>query len=316
MTLKVGIVAYGAIVPTLARLCARNDTVMTCWQPPGQPEHRLPKGVKRQELEQVAEAPMLLFCAQASHARETARHLGEFVTASHVIVHVSRELEPQTHVALSTILREETVTHRIGFLSGPFRAEDVKHDRSASATLFSRFDEVHALLQEALVSPAFRLYRSRDLDGAQLAAAYTRVVAFVYGVALGMKQGVGVGATLFARGLAEVGRVVASSGGEERTVFGMSGAGNLFADVQQPYSVAVRLGIRSVEIGRFDGPLLASEFGKEAEYFVSTVRTMRETCAARRVSSHICDAALAMVNGELSTVEAAGRLMGLPALDE
>lgn len=314
--MKVGVVGYSERVSELAQLCKKTKTELHFWEPEDEPRASLPKGVKRVGLEQLSECALIFFCTPASRARMVARVLGEYITGHHVIVHLSRELEPDSNNLLSQVLRQETATHRIGFLTGPFRADDIKAGRSASATLFSRFPEVHGLLQETLVSPTFRVYRSTDLVGAQLAAAYSRVIAFVYGVGLGMKQGTGVGSTLFARGLAEIGRVVAASEGEERTVFGMSGAGNLFADVQEPFSMEVRLGQECVALGSYDVETLSKTFGDTPERFAELVRTVNETCTARRVSSNICEAALAMVENRLDTISAATHLMTLPVLDE
>lgn len=320
--MRVGLVGYDQSVEALVLLCKQTKTRLTFWAPagtPGMPD-KLPAGVKRaRDLEELTSSCQLIFfCCAPGIARKVARALGEKVRANHVLVHTSRALEPGSSTLLSQVLREETATHRIGFLTGPFRADEIRANKSSAATLYSRFPEVHGLVQDVLVSPAFRLYRSTDLIGAQLAASYARVIAFVYGVAHGMGQGAGVSATLFARGLAEISRVVLASHGEERTVFGMSGAGNLFVDVQpDTESDEVKLGKRCVTLGSFDLVRLDEEFGHAIpERFAELVKEMNHTCKACGVVSNIGEAALAMVDGQLGTQEAATHLMTLPVLDE
>lgn len=311
----IGIVGWSERAEALSAVAQARGTRVVLWDdsPPVAP----PEGVTLATMREVAEASSLLFfCAPMGGARGAARRLGEHVTGQHVLVHTSRELEPETRQSLSVILREETATHRIGFLTGPWRQAELRSGMRGAGSLFSRFGEVQSLVEEALVSERFRLYRGKDLTGAEIAAAYTRVIAFVCGVGLGMEQGASVGATLFARGLAEIGRVVVASGGAERTVFGMAGAGNLFADVQPPYSVEVELGRASVEFGRYNVVELGERLGESAGAFSELVQAVTQTCASLRVRSNICEAALAMITGELSTAQAAHRLMTLPVLDD
>lgn len=320
--MRVGLVGYDQSVEALVLLCKQTKTKLTFWTPEDAPDMpgKLPAGVKRAKSldELTSSCQLIFFCSAPGIARSVARALGERVRANHVIVHTSRALEPGSSTLLSQVLREETATHRIGFLTGPFRTDEIRAQKSSAATLYSRFPEVHGLAQDVLVSPAFRLYRSTDLVGAQLAASYARVIAFVHGVALGMEQGAGVSATLFARGLAEISRVVLANHGEERTVFGMSGAGNLFVDVQpHTESDEVKIGRRCVALGSFDVATLNEEFGSDApERFAALVREMNHTCETCGVVSNIGEAALAMVEGRLGTREAAMHLMTLPVLDE
>lgn len=315
--MNVGVVGYSESVEALAQLGKHTECALKFWQPEDLPKVKLPRNVKKSSLEDIAQCSLIFFCAPAHQARQIARQLGEKVRANHVIVHTSRELEPESHRLLSDVLREETATHRIGFLTGPFRTADLKAKKSASGTLFSKFPEVHGIVQDALVSPVFRVYRSTDLVGGQIAASYSRVISFVYGVGLGMEQGPGVSATLFARGLAEIGRFVLAAHGQERTVFGMSGAGNLFVDVQEPFSTEVLLGQKSVEFGHYDLEKLNAEFGDEIPArFAMLVRAMMDTCSEQGLVSTIGEAALAIVEDRMSTKEAATYLMTLPVLDE
>ena len=84
------------------------------------------------------------------------------------------------------------------------------------------------------------------------------------GVARGMQQGPSVDAILFARGLAEIGRFIAERGGVERTVFGMAGAGNLFADARDPGSVDYRMGLAALRQGDFRMEEMREAFGAAA----------------------------------------------------
>ncbi len=82
-------------------------------------------------------------------------------------------------------------------------------------------------LQEALSSPCFRLYRSDDVVGVELAGALKNVVAIAAGIVAGLGFGPNTLAALVTRGLAEIGRIVRAGGGQDRTIHGLAGIGDL-----------------------------------------------------------------------------------------
>ena len=196
------------------------------------------------------------------------------------------------------------------------RHVDIQSGMSAGCTVYSRFPEIHELMAELLVSRRFRLYRSTDLVGAEIVSIHTRVIAFVWGIAMGMKQGASVGATLFARGLAETGRLTRALGGQERTVFGMSGAGHLFADTQDPVSLDARIGMESVKQGRFLLDEMNETFGPSAKSLREATSTLIQFCEEARIDAAILETAEALMSAKMSTLEAAHYLMHIPVLDE
>ena len=79
----------------------------------------------------------------------------------------------------------------------------------------------------ALSSPRFRLYRSDDVVGVELAGALKNVVAIAAGIVAGLGFGPNTLAALVTRGLTEIGRIVRAGGGQDRTVHGLAGIGDL-----------------------------------------------------------------------------------------
>lgn len=315
---RIAIAGRQARFPALVRLCQVTGTRVALWDPDGlaPPSGSMPEGVESVELDALIETPLVLFCVGAERAREAARALGDVIGGRHVVVHTSRDLEPETSAPLSKVLREETATHRVGFLTGPMRGVDIEQGLSSSCTVYSHFPEVHEFLEEALVSERFRLYRSEDLEGAEITAAYARIIAIIWGIGLGMEQGGSVGATLFARGLAEIGRLIAGRGGQERTVFGMSGAGNLFADVQAPHSVEVEVGRAMVAQGGFEAEAMRERFGPVIDRLRELVGAMHDHSQSAGLRAGICQTAHQLFTGELDVAGAAHHLMTLPVLDE
>lgn len=311
-----GVAGRDEKLATFAQICSRHGVGLELWVPDGDIPEDLPENVEVIERAALADIPLILFLEPIETARATANKLGDVITGRHVVVHASRDLEVESAKTVSTILREETATHRIGFITGPMRSVDIQAGSSASATVYSRFPEVHEFLVDALVSPTFRLYRSKELQAAEIAAAYVRVIAFVWGVAAGMEQGASVGATLFARGLAEVARVAKAHGGSEQAVFGMSGAGNLFAEVQAPLGVEAEMGRAAVKFGDFEVDQMEEHFGVSARRLYDLIGVCSRLCKESNIDGRIVRAAAAMVSNEMDTIEAARFLMTLPVLDE
>ena len=75
--------------------------------------------------------------------------------------------------------------------------------------------------------PRFRLYRSKDLIGVQLAGAVKNVLAIAAGISEGMQLGLNARAALICRGLSEMTRLGVKMGGVPETFSGMAGLGDL-----------------------------------------------------------------------------------------
>ncbi|MFU8805664.1 MAG: hypothetical protein ACNA8W_17760, partial [Bradymonadaceae bacterium] len=241
----VGLVGAGFHFETLLRLFEATSTRVLLWQPgdEGDEAESLPGNVELVSRERMSDVPLIFFCVPIDICRTVARRLGDVMSGRQVVVHTSRSLETLSLKSLSTILQEETPTQRFGFLTGPVLVEDVKAGRPSSGVCASLFPEVHDLVEECLMSPIFRVYRTTDITGAEISAAYGRVIAMIAGLSHALGLGTSLQATIFARGLAEMARFVVFREGFERTAFGLSGAGNLFADMHLEGSTDYQIGM-------------------------------------------------------------------------
>ncbi len=281
-----------------------------------QRSEKVRKELTRIDLEDVAGARIVFVAVATSELRDVARALGDVMSGRHCIVHACHNLEPGSLATASNILRQETPTHRIGFLTGPMASEELQKGLPASGVCATRFPELCALVDEYLVHPGFRVYRSSDIEGAELAAAYARVIAMAAGVGYAMNLGLSVQATLFARGLAEVGRFVASRGGSERTTFGIAGSANLHLDTVPPGSVDFRVGGFAHAEGKFDPIAIEKKFGTTARDLLHLVETLWYGVRDEKFDAHILEACHLMVSGEYEPPQAVAHLMTLPTLDD
>lgn len=315
MTLEVGLVGEGERFAAILALLQANGTPFRVARHPGF-KGKYPAKIEPVEVAELKDTPLVFVAVPMSGLRDVARTLGDALTGRHALVHSCHNVERGSLATASMVLREETPTRRLGFVTGPMRSEEVSKGLPAAGVCASAFPEVWELVESALVHPGFRLYRSEDLRGAEVAAAYARVIAMAAGVACEMKLGQSVMATLFARGLAEVARFVSAHGGHERTTFGLAGSANLQLDTTPPGSPDFRVGQAAMQSGKFDEKDIAKKFGTTGRDLLGLVESLYEGSRGTRTPTHILDACHKMVSGELDPQEVVVHLMTLPALDD
>jgi glycerol-3-phosphate dehydrogenase (NAD(P)+) len=100
-----------------------------------------------------------------------------------------------------------------------------------------------ASIQEAFMSPSFRVYRNADVAGCELAGALKNVMAIAAGMAKGLGFGQNTLATLITRALTELTRLGVAHGGRPETFAGLAGMGDLIATCQSDDSRNNRVGM-------------------------------------------------------------------------
>ncbi len=313
---KVAIVGHGDRFDALAGLLSATGKTPVMWNHDGRARRQLPKGVELIELEELSEHHLIFLSLPISEMRKVARQVGDHITGRHAIVHMARNLEHTSLKTVSELLSEETPTRRMGFLTGPMREEDISQGHAASAVCASVFPEVHRLVDEALVSTSFRIYRTPDIVGAELAAAYCRVIALGCGILSELGLGQSLQATLFSRGLAEMSRFVSYRGGKERTTFGLAGSGNLFIDIALPGSDDFRIGAAAMRKNKFDRKSVIKEYGSRGSDLLDLIESLATLRQNKRLSLHLLETCHLMVSAEMGPSAAVQHLMSLPTLDD
>ncbi len=217
---------------------------------------------------------------------------------------VAKGIEPETLKRMSEIILEFRPSAEVAALSGPTFADGVARGDPSAAVVAG--GGLARDLQREFSSPLFRLYSSEDLVGVELAGALKNVVAIAAGIVSGLGFGHNTLAALVTRGLAEIGRIVRASGGQERTIAGLAGIGDLMLTCTGRESRNRRVG---EEIGRGRG---LSEILAEMPEVAEGVRTclaMPKIAAAAGVEAPIAEAVKAVLYEDLAPREAVDRLM-------
>lgn len=137
----------------------------------------------------------------------------------------AKGIEPESLKRMSEVILEYRPGSSVAALSGPTFAEGVARGDPSAAVVAG--GELAGELQREFSNAQLRLYRSDDLVGVELAGALKNVVAIAAGIVSGLGFGHNTLAALVTRGLAEIGRIVRGRGGQQRTIHGLAGIGDL-----------------------------------------------------------------------------------------
>ena len=118
--------------------------------------------------------------------------------------------------------------------------------KPTAAVIASANPELGNHIQDMMHVPRFRLYRSNDLIGVQLAGEVKNVLAIAAGIAEGMQLGLNARAALICRGLSEMTRLGVKMGGVPETFSGMAGLGDLVltgtGSLSRNHTLGLRIG--------------------------------------------------------------------------
>ncbi len=206
-------------------------------------EALLPEGARRVTMREGCEAARLVvFAVPTGVAREVARELGDHLGGQHYVVHGVRGLVGDDLETVSDVLRDETPVRRVGALGGPALETDLHAGRPSVIVTGSRFPEVNEVLTEAFASPSLRVYPTHDLRGLEWGSALVGCIAIAGGFARGLGMSAGLVAAFMTRSVNEAARIAVAAGGEDRTLLGLAGYGDLLAAIVQDDRPEIVLG--------------------------------------------------------------------------
>jgi glycerol-3-phosphate dehydrogenase (NAD(P)+) len=182
------------------------------------------------DLHSCADADLIVFVTPSTALRETAARLAKVkINPNAVLLSCIKGIEHGTGKRMSEILAELFPQHAIAVLSGPNLAAEVSRGLPTATVLACTKRDCAAELQKYLGTPRFRIYTGEELAGIELGGALKNVFAIAAGAGDGLGLGDNSKAALVTRALAEMVRLGTKMGGELRTFYGLSGAGDLVA---------------------------------------------------------------------------------------
>jgi glycerol-3-phosphate dehydrogenase (NAD(P)+) len=195
------------------------------------PGVKLPESIKvTSEIADCATADLVVLVTPSIALRSVAKRLrASLPTPQTVLLSGTKGIEHGSGMRMSQVLEEIFPENTIAVLSGPNLAVEVSRDLPTATVLGCRNPECAEELQRHLGSERFRIYSSDETIGIELGGALKNVFAIAAGATDGLGLGDNSKAALVTRALAELLRLGTAMGGNPRTFYGLSGAGDLVA---------------------------------------------------------------------------------------
>lgn len=182
--------------------------------------------------------------------RNVAGLIAEHVGRRARIVIASKGIDERTLGLMTDVTAEAMPDHDAAAmcaLSGPSFAREVASGLPTDVVVASKSAEAAAEVAEALHSPMFRVYTSKDPVGVEVGGAMKNVLAIAAGACDGLGLGTNARAALVTRGLSEMARLGVALGGDPLTFMGLSGVGDLILTSTGALSRNRALGLKVAE---------------------------------------------------------------------
>lgn len=251
--MKIGVLGAGSWGTALAVLLHENGHEVTLWsidkrevamidekreQVEKLPGVRIPDriAVTNDVESSVAGKDILVMAVPSIFIRSTSKMIAPYVKEGQLIVNVAKGIEEETLMNMTDIIEDEIKQARVGVLSGPSHAEEVGRRIPTTVVAGAHDKKTAEEIQEAFMSPVFRVYTSPDMVGIELGAALKNVIALAAGIVDGLGLGDNTKAALITRGIAEITRLGLAMGGRFETFIGLSGIGDLIVTCTSNHS--------------------------------------------------------------------------------
>ena len=178
---------------------------------------------------------MILLVTPSKFVRDTIKSFKQYVTNQSIII-CSKGFEESTLSTLNEVVEEELPDSKIGGLSGPSHAEEVSIGIPTALVIASKDDQLLKDVQETFMSDTLRIYTSYDIKGAELGGALKNIIAFCAGAVAGLGYGDNTFAALLTRGLSEMAKLSIKMGGDPKTIYGLTGLGDLIVTCMSNHS--------------------------------------------------------------------------------
>lgn len=273
-------------------------------------ENILPTG---DQIQAVSKAEAVLMVIPAQYLRAACRALRPVWPDGLPAVICAKGIEQKTGALLSEILAEELPQAEIAVLSGPTFAEEAAQNKPTALTLACKNETLGKELVETLGTPTFRPYYSADVIGVQIGGAVKNVMAIAAGIVAGKKLGDNARAALITRGLAEISRLAAASGGKAYTLMGLSGLGDLVLTANSTQSRNFTVGLELGK-GRKLSDILSEK--RTVAEGVFTAAAVLERARIAGVEMPICEGLSRIMNENVSVDDVIQSLFARPLKSE
>ena len=254
----------------------------------------------------VAGAEVVVLAPPSKYFTSVVEGFKGLITKDMLVVSITKGLCEKTNRRMTDLGAEILGTGPIVALAGPTHAEEVSRGIPTAIVAACEDAAKARRVQEIWSGPKFRVYTSPDPVGVEIGGAVKNVLAISVGCSDGMGFGDNTRAALITRGLVEMKRFVLAYGGQEETLNGLAGIGDLIVTCtsvhSRNHSVGERLG-KGEKIADILGSMQMVAEG------VWNSKVVHEIAKKLGVEMPICEMVYAICYKGLSAADAAKAVM-------
>lgn len=319
--MKIGIIGAGSFGVSLAKHLKENGNEVLIWansketkdliNEKGQSKY-LPgvniSGIKASNsLKEVIDgASLIIHVTPSKYFRKVLQEYKEYVKDDQKIIICSKGIEKESKKTLEEVLKEELPNISYGVLSGPSHAEEVARNMETVIVCASEDEKLIKLVMEAFDGERIRIYGSKDVIGVALGGVLKNIIAVSAGIAYGLNKGDNALTAIITRGLVELSRFAEKLGADPKTIYGLSGLGDLIVTCLSEYSRNRKAGILLSK--GYTKEEIEKELGMVVEGF-DNIDAVYEMSKELNIDTPITDEVYKILHGETTVNVAVKNLM-------
>jgi glycerol-3-phosphate dehydrogenase (NAD(P)+) len=330
--MHVGVVGSGGWGTALGMLANRAGSCVTLWTRNTQviesiQQHREnaqylpdmfvdPSIAVTDDLQALSQCNVLVMAIPAQSMRTVAISLSDIVPSNVPLVIATKGIERGSLMLMSEVIASILPHNPYAIISGPNFAREAAQGLPTAAVLATHNPAVAEKITFCLGGKYFRLYTNDDPIGVQVGGALKNVLAIAAGIVEGRGLGENARAALITRGIAEIARLARAKGGQEDTLMGLSGFGDILLSCTSPKSRNYALGVRLGQHADKDiGMLLGGRSGGLTEG-VATAESVTQLARKLGVAMPIAFAVHDILTGASDVPTLISRLLERPPTSE
>ncbi len=216
------------------RLWARDEQIAAAISEAGENARYLP-GIKIPQSVQVeakfaspiAAEDRLVLAVPSSRVRQLCDELRDHVATGQVLINVAKGVQADSLQTVSQLIGELLPQVTVVVLTGPTIAREIAQGEPARAVLSCERTATLLELAKELKLPGLSFEMSRDVEGAELCSSLKGLIGIAVGIADGLDLNANVQGVLMTYGLREFRVIAEFLKVPEKTVYGLSGMGDL-----------------------------------------------------------------------------------------
>ena len=261
----------------------------------------------------VAGAEVVVLAPPSKYFTSVVEGFKGLITEKMLVVSITKGLCEKTNRRMTDLGSEILGTGPIVALAGPTHAEEVSRGIPTAIVAACTDADKAKKVQEIWSGPKFRVYTSPDPVGVEIGGAVKNVLAISVGCSDGMGFGDNTRAALITRGLVEMKRFVLAYGGQEETLNGLAGIGDLIVTCTSVHSRNHSVGERLGKGEKIEEILGSMQMVAEG---VWNSKVVHEIAKKLGVEMPICEMVYAICYKGLSARDAAKKVMERPLTSE